>query len=247
MPELRNTRVDLLGESETGDLLHIELQSTNDEDMPMRMLEYSVRVARLFGRFPRQLVLYVGEAKPKMKTALSGPTLAFHYELMDIRTLDCEALIASSDPGDNILAVLARLDDRRDAVRRILALIATWKPAERSAGLSQLIRLAGLRKLAECVEQEAKKMPILIDIMDNPVLGREIRRGIEIGRAEGLQQGLQEGLHVGELKLLSRLVEKRFGPIPAWARKSLQKKTAADLEEIGLRILDAGTLKELLR
>ena len=46
LPEVRNTRVDLLGETATGDLIHIELQSTNDPDMPLRMAEYCLRVRR---------------------------------------------------------------------------------------------------------------------------------------------------------------------------------------------------------
>jgi hypothetical protein len=57
MPEVRNTRVDLLGETTDGNLLHIELQSTNDPAMPLRMAEYCLRVYRLFKRFPR--LLYV--------------------------------------------------------------------------------------------------------------------------------------------------------------------------------------------
>jgi hypothetical protein len=39
MPAIQNTRVDLLGQTATGDLIHIELQSTNDATMPLRMLE----------------------------------------------------------------------------------------------------------------------------------------------------------------------------------------------------------------
>jgi len=47
LPEVRNTRVDLLGETATGDLIHIELQSTNDPDMPLRMAEYCLRAPEL--------------------------------------------------------------------------------------------------------------------------------------------------------------------------------------------------------
>ena len=46
LPEVRNTRVDLLGETEGRDLIHIELQSTNDPTMPLRMAEYCLRVFR---------------------------------------------------------------------------------------------------------------------------------------------------------------------------------------------------------
>ena len=39
MPEIRAGRVDLLGETPTGELVHIELQSSNDPTMAVRMGE----------------------------------------------------------------------------------------------------------------------------------------------------------------------------------------------------------------
>jgi hypothetical protein len=56
---VRNQRLDLLGETVDGDLVHLELQSGNDMAMPLRMAEYCLGVYRLYGRFPRQVVLYV--------------------------------------------------------------------------------------------------------------------------------------------------------------------------------------------
>ena len=53
--------MDLLGELQNGELVHIELQSTNEPQMPLRMAEYCLRVLRLFGKFPHQVLVYVGE------------------------------------------------------------------------------------------------------------------------------------------------------------------------------------------
>jgi hypothetical protein len=39
--------------------LHIELQSTNQRDMTLRMPGYSLAIHRQFRRFPEQMVLYV--------------------------------------------------------------------------------------------------------------------------------------------------------------------------------------------
>ncbi len=66
MPQVLSSRVDLLGETADGALVHIELQSTNDPDMALRMAEYSLRIYRQFRRFPKQIVLYVGERKLRM-------------------------------------------------------------------------------------------------------------------------------------------------------------------------------------
>jgi len=57
LPEIRDLRVDLLGETAENGLVHIELQSANDSDMALRMAEYSIAIRRRFGRNPAQLIL----------------------------------------------------------------------------------------------------------------------------------------------------------------------------------------------
>src|ERR1019366_6799767 len=64
LPKVQNLRLDLRGETVDGGLVHVELQSSNDAAMPLRMAEYCLCVFRLFGRFPRQVELYVRTATP---------------------------------------------------------------------------------------------------------------------------------------------------------------------------------------
>ena len=51
--KLQNPRVDLLGETAVGDLVHIELQSSNDARMALRMAESCLNIYRHFDRLPR--------------------------------------------------------------------------------------------------------------------------------------------------------------------------------------------------
>jgi Domain of unknown function (DUF4351) len=174
-----------------------------------------------------------------MKTELSGPNLSFRYETADIRDFDGEQLLESGQTGDNVIAILARLRDQHGAVRRILGRIADLLPPQREAAFAQLVTLAGLRRLEEFVEKEARKMPILNDIMDHKVLGREFKRG----RAEGIQEGFQEG----ERKILRRMIEKRFGAIPAWVEEQLLGGSESEIEALSDRVLDAHSLEDLLK
>jgi len=224
---VQNTRVDLLGQTVDKGLVHMELQSGNDATMPLRMAEYCLGVFRLFGRFPRQVLLYVGEAPLRMETELRGDDVWFRYRAVDIRDLDGDRLLESQGVGDTVIAILARLRDHKDAVRRILERIAGLAAAERETALGQLLILAGLRHFEETVEREARKMPILNDILDNKVLGREFKRG--------------------ELTVLRRQIEKRFGAIPTWAEERLAGRSPADLEDLSVRVLDAQSLEELLK
>jgi hypothetical protein len=68
----------------------------------------------------------------------------------------------------------------------------------RARAFNQLLTISGLRRMDTFVEQKARTMPILIDIMGNKALGREIKRGIRIGEA----------------KMLRLLIETRFGSMP---------------------------------
>jgi hypothetical protein len=229
-PKMQNPRMDLLGEFADGTLLHLELQSGNDAEMPLRMAEYALGVNRRFGQFPRQIVLYVGEPVLRMRPGLTGARFSFSYELRDLRDLDGDVLLRSEEVGDNVLAVLANLRDLRSAVTEIVRRIAGLDPMNRDAALDQLIVLSGLRGLEKTVEEEIRNMPILNDIMDHKVLGREYKRGWADG----------------EMRMLRRQLEKRFGPIPAWAEERLGGRSAEDLEALGIRLLEAPSLEELL-
>src|SRR6516225_7849642 len=101
-------------------LSKIELQSSADNSIPLRMAEYSLAIYRLRKKFPRQIVLYVGEAPLKMEDTLVGPDLQFRYRLIDVRDLDGERLRESPEMGDNVIAILTRLRDRREALHEIL-------------------------------------------------------------------------------------------------------------------------------
>jgi hypothetical protein len=67
-------RLDLLGETVDGGLVHVELQSGNDATMPLRMAEYSLGIFRLFGRFPRQIVLTWANRSRGWSANYGGPT-----------------------------------------------------------------------------------------------------------------------------------------------------------------------------
>lgn len=234
MRVVRERRVDLLGETSRGQLVHIELQSTNEARMGERMLEYAVDINNQFGCFPDQIVLYVGYDPLRMKSRMAAPWGTFSYRLIDVRELDAEPWLASARLEENVLAVLMRLRDRRETVRRILTRIAAAKPEERGAALQELTILAGLRKLGPVIRQELEKMPILDSIMDHDLFGPVLRRGIAQGREEG------------QRLVILRLINKRFGPVPEWARQRIESLPASDLEPLELRLLDARSLEDLL-
>ncbi len=73
-------------------------------------------------------------------------------------------------------------------------------------------------------------MPILNDIMDHEVIGRERR----LGMAEG------------ERTVIMRVLADRFGQVPAWARQRIGSLAAPDLDRLSARLLKAASIEELL-
>ncbi len=78
LPRVQNPRVDLLGEASDGELLHIELQSGNAPDMALRMSEYCLAIVRMFGKFPRQVLVYVGQEPMRMPASCAVPGPCFN-------------------------------------------------------------------------------------------------------------------------------------------------------------------------
>jgi len=138
-------------------------------------------------------------------------------------------LLESACLEDNIVAILARLSDEILAVKRILGSIAQNHPAHRAQAIKELMILAGLRNLSAVVEKEIERMPILNDIMDHPVIGRERKLGMAMG----------------ERNLVLIQIGTRFGPVPAWAAERIESLAVPELEKLAVRLLHAPTIEDL--
>jgi predicted transposase YdaD len=242
-PKLETTRADLLGRTEDNILVHVELQSTNDSTMAFRMVDYALRIYSLLEQFPRQIVLYVGKAPMRMQSLWrepdsDQPDFLFRYTLVDIRDLDANLLLATPRIEDNVLAILTRLQNQAAAVRQILERIADLEPRQRRNALAQLLVISELRDLANLVQEETRKMPILDDIMDHDVLGPVLRRGREEGRREA-----EEAVR----RISRRWLERRFGIVPNWVDARLAALSASELEALNDRLPEVSDVKDLFQ
>ena len=165
-------------------------------------------------------------------------TLKYSYYLIDIKQLDCTSLLDSDSLSDNLLALLGKVQDKAQAVQRIMRKIAQLPRAKRADMLEKLSILAGLRptELPKLIQQEAD-MPITIDLEENPLF-------VEIF-ARCTQRGEQRGKQQGEVTVLQRLLEKRFGALPAWAETRLKQASLTELEHWSLQIFDATCLDDV--
>jgi flagellar biosynthesis/type III secretory pathway protein FliH len=72
---------------------------------------------------------------------------------------------------------------------------------------------------------------------------RFIQQGIEKGRAQGIEQGMQRG----EARMLTSLLQLRFGELPEAARQRLETADPDTLLRWSERVLAAESLEDVLR
>ena len=247
MPATLTLRADSVGKDDTGETVHIEWQGRNDPKMAVRMLHYASWLLNDEGRFPLQYVFYVGAAEMSMPTTVvSEGRIAYSYNLLNIGDLDAEPLLASPDVRDNILAVLMRLDNREQALHRILGRIGDLRDANRREAFQQLRRLAGLRHMGELVEEEGKRMFVLEDYLEHDTFGPILARNLEKERQEGRMEGRNEGKRDGALQVVRTILANRFGEIPESVHQQLAGLSLPELESVSVRAFAANKPEDLL-
>ena len=249
-PSVKQRRTDLVAQLANEKLLHLELQSDNDNDMLWREFEYCDLIIQRYHQVPLQIVLYVGAAPANFITELNTENLRYRYCLIDIRDLDCTALLESESLSDNLLALLGKLQDKTAAVQRVMRKIGNLPKRKRADMLEKLAILVGLRpaELPKLIQKEAS-MPISIDLEKNPlfveIFERYTQLGEQWGEQRGIQIGKQQGEQHGKAMMLHRLLEKRFGSLPLWVNSRLEQASVQQLEQWSLRLFDAASLEDV--
>jgi predicted transposase YdaD len=248
-------------------LLHIEFQSNQQQDMPLRMVEYATQILRSFFSYAKQafraewppllsIVLYNGKRAWHRSTRLGdyfrkapagvlAEPMQHRFVLIDIHRQDPDVL----DKMDNLVALIMRLEQPRQ-LRDIAHVLVRLK--HKLLIEHELRRM--MRAWALSVLGESSSIALLLDEFANPegtamTLADQVEMWIkelgDKGRQVGRLEGRQEGAHESQAKTLIRLLSKRFGPPGA---DLLQRLQVASNEELTLwldRVLDAQTLDEV--
>ena len=143
-------------------------------------------------------------------------------------------------------------DGKYSSLRRDFSLFASWQ-LQRKVKDSTIPETADMMEI-RCMLEERRlewwEQWKLEGLAEGRQLGRQegLAEGKQEGLVEGKREGKREGILEGEARLLHRLLERRFGCLPAWAEERLVKATEEDLVRWGERTLDATvSLEQLLR
>ncbi|GAB6066238.1 Rpn family recombination-promoting nuclease/putative transposase [Aquifex pyrophilus] len=187
LPKLFEREADLVVEFQN-EIYHLEIQSTDDPNMHLRMAYYFLLIYENYKKIPKQAVVYVGEAPlRRMKDYVSLGNLKFSYKLIDLNALDCTPFLESPEPSDWIIAILCRIPKEKEVLKEILLRFSRLPKEKRDRYLEMLFHLAHLRPKRLNLLVELKKevrMPITINIEQSPFYKEGLEKGIEKAKRE---------------------------------------------------------------
>jgi hypothetical protein len=227
-------------------IVHIELQSSNDAKMLGRMFLYHALLWHIYKLPVLQYVLYIGHQEVKMQNTLNHFDLSYKYNLLDMKTIPCEAFLSREQGEAVVLAVLCDTGnkDKTEFVHELLKRL--WEIDNHSRLLferhvKQAVVLSRLRGLNNIILEEMNIMPITINIEEDSLYKKGMQKGLE----KGIEKGMQKGITMS-LDAIAFLLEVKFGG--DGLRLMNQIRTVKDMEKLekimGL-LKNVQSLKEL--
>jgi len=250
-PSVKERRADLLLEVENGNILHVEVQSTNDFSMSQRMLEYRLLIKNKYPyRKVQQMVLYIGDEPCRISGSIEEEGLLYRYGVIDVKEIPCDVLLESERAEDLVIAFLCRITDKRRLFRKLKERLYNLDSRERADFLAKILTILGLRPMLKeevlSLVKEVGGMPITVrlekELVENfPVIGDLVKKGLQ----EGLQQGIQRGIQRGRQESLIKILEARFGEIGESLKERINYiEEVEKLEELLIRAIRVSDLEE---
>ncbi len=245
--------------------LLLEHQSTFDPWLPLRLLEYQLRIWENWRRerpeerrLPRivPVVLYHGErpwpASPRFgalldewidESELADLSVVFGFLLDDLTRSSDEALRRRAMDAVSLVTLLALKHARtaEDLGERLLSWASLMSEAARAPGGrdASLLVFRHLALVSDRVEPAFLRNELL------PALDDGVREMTMTLAEKLIEEGRVEGRVQGRREILLRLVRRRFGELPEWVTKRVSAATIDELDLWITRILDARSLDEM--
>jgi hypothetical protein len=245
-------------------ILSIEFETSSDEEMRYRLLEYHAYLLRLYGLPVISIIVYPFRTtmaiSPLVEISNGETILIFHF-----RTFPLWLLNAAQYVANHVIAMYALLPAMSGANavlldQAITEMIQYYQNDE--IALARDLRWMGIiLRRTDCVLEEDKQMiqerlSMYDDLMENDPEMRRLRakyktEGLAEGKAEGLAEGLAEGAVKSSRAMILVVIKTRF---PALAKQAQQRvvrmKKIDDLNELFEQLLsapDEATARALLK
>ena len=215
-----------------GQILHLEFQVKLDSEPPLalRMLDYWVRLYRLYRLPIRQVVVLL--RPPAEGTVLESAfvlgTTRHEYQVLCLWEQDPSIFL--DDIALLPLAILAATQSPEQLLNQVAQRVSTIESTQQRREASAYVQLlAGLRFNKTLIRQVFRE-----DIMRESVIYQEIQ-----------QEGEERGILKGEQTVILRLLARRVGNVSPELQSQIQSLSLYQLEALADALLDFSTLTDL--
>jgi len=202
-------------------ILHLEIQTTpkSDTPMPVRMLDYWLRIYRKYLCPVQQVVIFLQETNSSdvfVDRLIVGNT-RHQYQVIRVWEEDSETLLKS--PALLPLAVLAKTDEPNKLLQQVaLEIDKIEEQAQQNTIAACVELLAGLKFEKQLIKQYFRE-----ETMEESVIYQEI---------------IQKGVKSGKLELIIRQLKRRIGEVSAKLESQIKELSGEKLDELSEAILD---------
>ena len=244
-------RVTELSGEESWIYIHVEVQGTRQAEFAKRMFVYNYRIFDRYEKPVASLAVLADEHKQWKPTSYGYNVLGcmhtLEFPVAKLTDYDekLDELLASDNAFGLITAahILTRQtrkkhQERYEAKLRLIKILYQrhW---DKQRVINLLTVVDWLMTLPAWLDTKVWKE---IETIEEHKSMKYITSIERIGIAKGITQGIAKGRIEGESKLLKRLLEHRFGVLPAWATEKLTNAPEPALEAWGEAVLTATTL-----
>lgn len=194
-------------------LIHVEFQSTKDEEIGYRLLGYSHGAVGLHKLSVSSHVIYVVHVfeppfSPYTKgVPVKGRRITFDYESIELAEMPVEELEQKHLVGLTPLLLLAKGGETRAVLERAIALLEQV-PKPEALALLRLLALRAFQNDPEMVEWIQRRFVIMHDfLIENSIMYKEL---VKEGEVKGEVKGLEKGRAQGIAESIETAVKARF-------------------------------------
>ena len=194
---------------------------------------------------PRLWILTAGRPAVVLRTYQSQPMRDWPAGFWHLRSPDPVHLVIVRELPETPETLLLRLFGRGPTLAQAVGELETLPPDNFARQAALPLALAFRRWISQNdhEEQDMKAYQQLMAIADEI---RQDMQEVQEAQEKGLRQARQEGLVEGERELLTRLLTRRFGPLPGDATARIRHADRTTLERWTDRILTAPSLDDVL-
>ena len=202
------------------------------------------------------VVLYNGAAKwavpPSLEAMVAGDDCLHGYAsdspyiLRNLAEIEPERF--SDDPIQRLGFVALHCGTGSLAREVKLELILRWWPEKvkkEDLDLEKLIKAYIVDRIEITPESLEKALQDYQEQRGGGIVATIRQICTEQGRQEGIKQGMMQGMAQGRASSLSRLVERRFGPLSAAVESRIAQASPDELDEWLDKVLDASSLEAM--